>query len=353
MNRPAEWPPATNRRWPWPITLSAYDRTGAVRPSELAELRSYVRLYKENYRHRVHQFYGALQRLVRPLRDVTNLMGPNDQLRAGTINVMLRQIYERRRTYWGWSQDEWLETLDPTVWHRPIYMAFAYLLTGFTNFHAPRGRRFRQVTFARKIFGREAVEAAVKHVQTRLSEWGHAAVMVELHVPRTVCEALLVNRSPFLEDLTLEVLESLREKDLAANVHRSLVALSEVLASDGIIGNSLAATKIRGSGYGRDILVSVSPDWVKWCQRWRGTSTRGRRTLRVGTTGCSMSDDGLHASIRRPHLRRGGRPSWLPSVSPLSIEWESASGRSERTRSVLRDWANPSQPVLSPRAWAS
>ncbi|MGA2149998.1 MAG: tyrosine-type recombinase/integrase [Bryobacteraceae bacterium] len=213
---------------------------------------------------------------------MTNLMGPNEKLRSGTINVVLRQTYERRHTYWVWSKDEWLETFDPRVWHRHNYMAFAYLLTGFTDFHATRSRRFRQVNFARKIFGNELVEAAVKHVQRRLSEWGHAAVMIEGYLPRTVCEALLVSRSPFLEDLTREVLVSLRESHLAVHVHRSLVALSEVLADDGIIGSSLAATKIREPKYNPNILLSVPPEWVKWCQRWRETSTRSRRTLRMG-----------------------------------------------------------------------
>jgi integrase len=211
-----------------------------------------------------------------------NLVGPNEKLRSGTINFVLRQTYERRHTYWAWSKDEWIETFDPAVWHRHNYMAFAYLLTGFTDFHATRSRTFRQVNFARKIFGNELVEAAVKHVQTRLSKWGHAAVMIEGYVPRTVCEALLVNRSPFLEDLTREVLVSLRESNLAVQVHRSLVALSEVLADDGIIGSSLAATKIRKPKYNPNILLSVPPEWVKWCQRWRETSTRSRRTLRMG-----------------------------------------------------------------------
>jgi integrase len=160
-------------------------------------------------------------------------------------------------------------------------MAVAYLLAGFTDFHATRGRIFRQVSFARKIFGSEPVEAAVKHVQTKLSEWGHAQVMVQDYVPRTVCEVLLVNRSPFLEDLTREVLERLRESNLASNIYRSLLALSEVLANDGILGSSLAPTKIRGK-HSPNVLLSVPSEWVKWCQRWRGTSTRSHRTLRMG-----------------------------------------------------------------------
>jgi integrase len=282
MNTWGEWPPATNRRWPWPIPLSAYNRSATLRPSELAELRSHTRLYEVNHRHKFGTCTEGLQRLVRPLRDVMDLMAPHEKTRSGTINVLLRQMFERRHAYWGWSSDEWIETLDPAVWHRPNYMAVAYLLTGFTDFHSARTRIFRQVSFAMKIFGSEAVWTAVKHVQTKLSEWGHAQVMVEDDVPRTVCETLLVNRSPFLEDLTPEVLERLRVSNLTARVHRSLVALSEVLASDGIFGSSLPPTKIREPKSSPNILESVPPEWVKWCQRWRGASTRSRRTLRMG-----------------------------------------------------------------------
>lgn len=86
--------------------------------------------------------------------------------------------------------------------------------------------------------------------------------MLNEFVPRSVCEALLANRSSRLENLTQEVLETVRKKNIAHNVHRCLVAISEVLVSLGILEKSLVPTKIQEPEYGPDILEGVPAEWL-------------------------------------------------------------------------------------------
>ncbi|HEV2416513.1 MAG TPA: tyrosine-type recombinase/integrase [Terriglobia bacterium] len=160
-------------------------------------------------------------------------------------------------------------------------MGVAYLLGGFVDFPAVDDRVFAQHKFATKIFGCEAVEMAVGRVQSKLREWGYADVMVTASVPRTVCEAILANRSPRLEEFSREVLEELRKKHLAISVNRCLVAVSEVLTDLGIFKEPLAADKVRGVAVHPHILQSVPAEWARICDCWRATSTRGRRT-RIG-----------------------------------------------------------------------
>jgi hypothetical protein len=127
-------------------------------------------------------------------------------------------------------------------------------------------------------------------VQSKLGEWGYAGIVLTSIVPRTVCEAILMNRSPRLEDFSREVLESLRKKRLAINVDRCLVAVSEVLADLGTFKQPLAQDRVRGVAVHRDILHSVPAEWAEICEYWCATSKRGRRTrlggyywlLRVG-----------------------------------------------------------------------
>jgi hypothetical protein len=146
-------------------------------------------------------------------------------------------------------------------------MGMAYLLGGFGDFPE---------------VGREAVEIAVGRVRSKLGEWGYAGVLLTTILPRTVCEAILANRSPRLEDFSREVLDRLRKKHLAINVHRCLVAVSEVLVDLGIFNQPLAEDRVRGVAVHPGILRSVPAEWAQICEYWRAISTPGRGTHIAG-----------------------------------------------------------------------
>ena len=104
------------------------------------------------------------------------------------------------------------------------------------------------------------------------------------HIPRTLCEALLANRSPHLEDLTIEVLETVAERRTRNKQKRSgkgsrpsiwLVAVSRVLTKFGIIREplrpfrKLAAWRTENS----NLTENVPAEWASLCKFWFNTST--------------------------------------------------------------------------------
>jgi integrase len=319
------------------VDLHAYDRTPELTVAEAAELDLYTRIFEISKNVQTQHFQTKLQRLVRPLCDVMDVIAPRTDIRGETINAFLRESYHRGRSYWGWTNEEWLDTLMKHRRHRPVYMAVAYVLGGFTDLHAIQDRVFRQYDFAKKVFGEEAIGVAIRRVQSKLADWGYAEVMLEEFVPRSVCEALLANRSPRLEDLSRELLEIVRGRNIALNVHRCLVAVSEVLVSFGILEKSLAPTKIREPEYGPDILQGVPEEWAHHCEYWRRTSARGARTLTHGYYWL------LHVGrwLGREHPEAASPAAWTPE---LAVECVAVIGRLK-----TGDWAGRTDQILPSR----
>jgi hypothetical protein len=123
-------------------------------------------------------------------------------MRFRAINYLFREMYRRRRSFWGWSPGDWTESIRGTRFVRQHHMAIAYLLCDFSDFHAVTDGVFVQVAFAKKMFGAKAVNAEIYRVRKILAGWGYGKQVLRQGVPRTVAEALLINRSPRLEDLT-------------------------------------------------------------------------------------------------------------------------------------------------------
>src|SRR6202008_418959 len=90
----------------------------------------------------------------------------------------------------------------------------------------------------------------------------------------TLCEVLLLNRSPRLEDLSLEVLEQTRQGNVAHYLKTNLPLLSRALVSLGCLSHPLPLAVKDGERFGNhDALADVPSEWLIWCQRWHETST--------------------------------------------------------------------------------
>ena len=68
-----------------------------------------------------------------------------------------------------------------------------------------------------------------------LLQWGYRTRMAAVYVPRVLCELLVTNRSPRLDDLTLELLEIVERRRVSPMSTWCLAALSKILAGRGII----------------------------------------------------------------------------------------------------------------------
>lgn len=169
-----------------------------------------------------------------------------------------------------------------------MIIAVAYLLCEFNDTACfDRVRRFELCT---KVFGCEPVELAIKRMREACAIWRVLPQTVRRLRP-LLCMALLINRSPRLDDLTVTVLENLRQRESSQESKLSVVTLSRILVNLGIIINPLeplnAGSRARFKALQPDewlespeVLNGISPEWAGWCQRWRRTTTLARRTRR-------------------------------------------------------------------------
>lgn len=265
--------------WSWPLHLADYDRTPDLRSEERAALTALVADLDRNvpWPERVP---ADLDRLVRPIEDAVAVAGGRGLLRTAVLRVMAREMHRRGRTLWGWTHAEWVETLGATeqacrrrhrgmVDKRQYLIAVAYLLGGFTDWRAlgPLNR----LALARKIFGRTRVDVAADRVLRAATALGYRPTVVE-RLRVALCEALLANRSPCLEDLTAERLAALRE-GVDPKEQRGWYVLGQALFGLGLTPRPLHPA--RGSRVAREVADrgDVSGEWVAWCRRWRDAST--------------------------------------------------------------------------------
>lgn len=270
-----------DQSWRWPLDVSHYDQTAALRPEEYAEL-AFIRGCKHGWPPRT---YVVLERFLRPIRDVITFAGypTKNTLHALTTQHLFREMYRRDSSWWAWSHEEWLETIDRAGrGYTQGVIALGYLLCGLVDTHILRNIPHHRRAMAYKVFGREPVDAALDRVLSVCRKWGYAQSN-EVHLIPLVCSALWLAQSPLLEDLTAQVLT-----DLAAH-HRALTRtdypkaldmaalLSRVLVDCGIIANMLSFSAEPSSEAAQE---GVHPTWLSWCQRWRDHTANALRTKR-------------------------------------------------------------------------
>jgi integrase len=172
-------------------------------------------------------------------------------------------------------------------------IAAAYLLDCFRQLRLLGN--FNRVALAEKVFGRNAVDAALQPVQEILSGWGYATAH-NTALMSTVCEALLLNQSPYLDDLTAEGLEVLRSG--CSEGRRALVyQLSKALTALGFLDKPLGvASPAPAAGTGQPAACDdVHPEWARWAQRWESTSTLAKTSRRGNRIALLKAGRWLHA----------------------------------------------------------
>lgn len=96
---------------------------------------------------------------------------------------------------------------------------------------------------------------------------------------KAIYEVLLLNRSPYLEDLTSEVLQKIYSNQILNDFQDDVWLLSRALNSLGLIESALIMPSSKIARYkGEGATFGIPDVWVSWCQRWRDTSTLAPRT---------------------------------------------------------------------------
>lgn len=266
--------------WPWPVNLECYDRAPELKEHEIEMLKVQLpgleagvlpcRVIEE----------CDLPRLLKPLMDVCNHIGLAPKHRSNLNIQMLRGIGLRGRSYWGWSEEEWIESIKRGGHEKPAVAAVAYLLCGFNALHKFGRRNYLFYCLAYRIFGRERLRALYDEVAEMLTRWGYRGRLAKVYVPRVMCELLVTNRSPHLEDLTLELLQKVERRRMSQTSTWCLSALSKVLAARGI----LAAPILRMNtpkGSNSQLTEGVPEAWVRAAKYWYENATQSFRVRRA------------------------------------------------------------------------
>ena len=229
--------------------------------------------------------WKALARLLEPLDAARASLHHRDDLRhrrAGlhAVGLVLEHCAALGRSYWSWTADEWVRLIgasaeeflaerglptETTV--RPFVIALAYLLSGFDRFE--RLGTFNRLHLAKLVFGTDVVETAIVPVGETLDAWGYRIPGLAQHRLRGVfSQALLVNRSPHLADLSTGAFARLRAH--AATSAYQLPILYALQRAVAALGHCEAPVR---AGYNAaPVIEGADPAWIEWVERWHATS---------------------------------------------------------------------------------
>ncbi|WEB44706.1 tyrosine-type recombinase/integrase [Streptomyces yunnanensis] len=330
--------PDSSDRWTWPIDPGRYDTAAAVRPAEkqaIAEL-GLVNLRRMARHDPDAPGWRVVRRLLRPLDNVAAALHEpaTSHRRRGRLDaaaVVLLRCAETGRSYWAWSGEEWAGLLGQDlqsfrasvpIWAeeavRPQLAAHAFLLGGFADFY--KLGSFGRLALAWRVFGRERVDGEIRRIRAVLAGWGYKLGREDDQLlPMVVCQVLLLNRSPHLEDLTTALFERIRaERLLPAARGNTLHALQRAVAELGFCDPPQRMTgrhSARASG--------GSPVWAEWVERWYTTSTltpRVRGSLRATLFKAGRWIEAEHPEVADPaDWTRKTCATWVAAVDRMKV----------------------------------
>lgn len=288
MTAPA---PKLTRGVPWepPLPKTNYRRASRLTKKEHDAILAHIEHRDPRTRRRNRGLFELpedhpLAPLLRPVVDALRLMSTKRHDRNSVLDVLLRSCIDTGATFWAWDHERWLDLLggcsrefrprEDVVISQSVRIeiaAVAYLHGWFRDVLALG--RFRREALARRVFGVDAIEDAARRVIEPLKQWGYATGRKQ-HT--CLCEALLRNESPFIEDLTADNLERLRSE---ADCERRplFFQLSKALASLGLLDEPLSIAPSSKPQSVVDIAEGVASRWATWVERWHRTSTLDSR----------------------------------------------------------------------------
>jgi integrase len=272
--------PPSSPSLPWPIPLAMYDRTSVLNESERAQL---AHLFTQSGRQIHEPTRHALAHLVRPLEEVLRYLHVSRNDFLAVIRLICFEMYQRETTFWAWSLQTWQDILGPDLTqfslkygkdrkhparaHLPLVV---YMLDAIPDVW-PLVEMIDILPQARRVFGGEVINQAVLRLRTTLQSWGYRH-KDQGKLATCVSYLLMRNRSPLLEDLTAELLETVAQTCTVKGVQICLFQVSRALYSLGMIKRPLPVMRgERSVVSGTD--GSIAEEWLTFCQRWRKQST--------------------------------------------------------------------------------
>jgi len=182
---------------------------------------------------------------------------------------LLRDMAKRDRSFWGWTTEEWIDSIDAREQAGQHVVAVAYLLCGFSDLHRLNQDHIVYGCLARKVFGREYTKTIIDRVQSQLADWGYYCKGICQMITRTTFETLLFVRSPHLEAITPDHLRAVVARRPPGVGKSCIVALSRVLTRIGTIPQPLEIERHPAGRYNLPLLTrDVPTEWARLCRVW-------------------------------------------------------------------------------------
>ncbi len=277
---------SSKEKWQFPIDISKYNRSPYLTKSEKEEIKKVANSGK-NWGKKT---YIILDRLLKPLNDSLDLFTSHLPSRSPVIKVILKEINIRQTTFWNWEKEDWAEIVDCSSDNfRKKYkvsssiqlnlIIIIYLLFGY-DFHRTNNCQRPSYLIATKVFGEKLVKQGCQQITKGYLSLGYTKRSQETKLRTAISDLFLANQSPYIEDLTIDILKDLREnQNTPSYLKAEFVSISFVLLNMGIISEPLNFASQKGRRFGvKDAKQNVSSEWLKWCQRWHDTSTLSFRT---------------------------------------------------------------------------
>jgi integrase len=285
---------------------------------------------------RAAKHWTAIARLVEPLDAARAALRHHDDIlarRSGAqaAAIVLQHCADTGRSYWAWTDWEWARlcgssageflaarTLPTERSVRPFLVALGYLLGGFTGFQYLGN--FNRLHLACLVFGEDAVEASIYRAAGILDQWGYRNPLRSRHRLRGMfSQALLINGSPRLEDLTTEAFAALGAHPANAARYREMnYALQRACAGLGYCDPPVRTGRNNAPG-----IDGTGPVWVQWVERWHATSAltpRVRATVRT-----IMAKAGRWLAAEHPQITEPGQwtrqtcAAWVAAVDRMAV----------------------------------
>jgi len=267
--------------WRMPIVPEDYDRsplTDAERQAleHLGNASGFARGALNTASRESFAARSALARLDQPLTDIFRLrhQDRNQKRLTSVYFVMHREMYRYGKMFWDWSADEWMGTLCPTsamfdaTWGRMTgcritIMDAAYLLAGISDLR-PVEFVLHVAEAANTYFGADLITQQCKRVLDALIGKGYRDGPSTVRVLRQYLSLLFVlNRSPYLEDLSEELLALMDAEGETRRWTKRKITLG--LQHLGILPPEsmelFAVTETFDS-------TGMDQEWYAWCLAW-------------------------------------------------------------------------------------
>jgi integrase len=274
--------PESEERWQMPVVPGQYD-PHPLTDEERRALEHFAEGQpKPTGSRKTTEARQILARFNQPIEDVFFLrhQGRSPTLVAEIHRVMRREMYQRNKTFWEWSPQEWVEVLCP---NKAVYIAergqgrrqnfrtslmdMAYLLGGVTDLRLA-GIGYAATLAANLYFGVELVAEQCQKVLDTLvgsKQLGYkAGKMARSKIQQYLSTVFLLQRSPCLENITEERLAEATQgspEDMQwarTKVTRALRRLGFLPTPPELVERPPRLFDSSG----------MAPSWYAWCHAW-------------------------------------------------------------------------------------